>query len=513
VDEFAALLSTRADAYKKWAEETLVELTESDLWTKWMLPDWPAEQISAMAVELNQLYRAMTGTRTVFPETHDVVLELFRRGYRLGLVSNTTSSVEVPAALQELHVIGCFETIILSTVVGKRKPDPAILFEATQRMGIAPEKCAYVGDRADRDVAAARRAGFSKAVILRDPRQAKLEREAGAHLTPDSKITNLTDLLEIFPLRLAPQPATVYNASLSTMWALKNFPTLADFFEAARRMGFARIELNHKVTTAMLAGIDMNHYQFSSVHEPCPADIGEDELKKRDWLISSTDEDCRVEGVKAIKRSIDMAKRVGAGTVVIHAGHSTPDKDKLEKKLREMIDSGQRDSDEYRSIQAQMIRIRSEFATASFESVKKSILELFAHAEPLGICLGIENRYHYLEHASPDELQVLLDLAGPQRIGFIFDIGHAETLDCLGFYPRGEWLKRFASRIVGTHLHDVINTTDHYAPGRGNVDFATAGGSLPAEAFRTCEFQNFNSPEQVKAGLEFLVKHGCIKKL
>ena len=36
---------------------------------------------------------------------------------------------------------------------------------------------------------------------------------------------------------------------------------------------------------------------------------------------------------------------------------------------------------------------------------------------------------------------------------------------------------------------------------------------LPADAFRTCEFQNFNSPEQVKAGLEFLAEHGCIKKL
>ncbi|MBI5298387.1 MAG: HAD-IA family hydrolase [Chloroflexi bacterium] len=513
VDEFTVLLSSRADAYKKWAEETLVELTESDLWTKWMLPDWPAEQISGMAIQLNQLYRAMTGTRTVFPETHDVVLELFRRGYRLGLVSNTTSSVEVPAALQELHVIGCFEAIILSTVVGKRKPDPSILLEATRRMGIAPEKCAYVGDRADRDVAAARRAGFSKAVILRDPRQAKLEREAGAHLTPDARITNLTGLLELFPPRPAPQPDTVYNASLSTMWALKNFPTLADFFEAARRMGFARIELNHKVTTAMLAGIDLNQYRFSSVHEPCPADIGEDELKKRDWLISSTDEACRVEGVKAIQRSIDMAKRVGAGTVVVHAGHSTPDRDKLEKKLREMIDAGQYDSNEYRAIQARMITIRAEFAAASFASVKKSVLELLAHAEPLGIRLGIENRYHYLEHASPDELQILLDLAGPQRIGFIFDIGHAETLDRLGFYPRDEWLRRFAPRILGTHLHDVITTTDHYAPGLGSVDFESAGGYLPAEAFRTCEFQNFNSPEQVKRGLDFLVEHGCIKKL
>lgn len=513
VDEFTVLLASRADAYKKWAEETLVELTESDLWTKWMLPDWPAEQVSGMAVQLNQLYREAGGTRTVFPETHDVVLELFRRGYRLGLVSNTTSSVEVPAALKELHVTGCFETVILSTVVGKRKPDPSILLEATRRMGIAPEKCAYIGDRADRDVAAARRAGFSKAVILRDPRQAKLEREAGAHLTPDARITNLTGLLEIFPPRPAPQPDTVYNASLSTMWALKNFPTLADFFEAARRMGFARIELNHKVTTAMLAGIDLSRHQFSSVHEPCPADIGEDELKKRDWLISSTDQVCRVEGVKAIKRSIDMAKRVGAGTVVVHAGHSTPDRDKLEKKLREMIDAGQYDSNEYRAIQARMITIRSEFAAASFESVKKSVLELLAHAEPLGICLGIENRYHYLEHASPDELQILLSLAGPQRIGFIFDIGHAETLERLGFYPRDEWLRRFAPRIVGTHLHDVITTTDHYAPGLGSVDFESAGGYLPAEAFRTCEFQNFNSPEQVKSGLDFLVEHGCIKKL
>lgn len=98
-----------------------------------------------------------------------------------------------------------------------------------------------------------------------------------------------------------------------------------------------------------------------------------------------------------------------------------------------MIDEGKRDSDEYRTIQAQMINIRAEYATASFDALKKSILELLAYAEPLGISLGLENRYHYLEHPSPDELQNLLDLASPRQIGFIYDIGHAETLDCLGF--------------------------------------------------------------------------------
>ena len=513
VDEFSMLLSGRAAAYKLWAEETLVELNESDLWTKWMLPDWPVEQISALAMKLNQLYRAKTGTRIVFPETRDVVLELFRRGYRLGLVSNTTSSIEVPAALQELHISGCFETVVLSAVVGKRKPDPAILLEATQRMGIAPEKCAYIGDLVGRDVAAARRAGFSKAVILRDQRQPNSEKLYTSSLVPDAVITNLTDLLEIFPPRFAPQPAAIYDASLSTMWALKNFPTLADFFEAARRIGFARIELNHKVTTPMLDGIDMSQYQFSSVHEPCPADIGEDELKKRDWLISSIDESCRIDGVRAIKRSIDIAKCIGASTIIIHAGHSTPDENMLEKKLRQLLDAGQHDSDEYKSIQAQMLKLRAEFAVGSFESVKKSMLELLAYAEPLGIRLGLENRYHYLEHPSPDELGILLTLAGPEQVGFIYDLGHAETLSRLGFYPENEWLDRFATRIIGTHLHDVIGTTDHYAAGLGDANFNTAAAFLPENAFRTCEFQTFNNPEAVTAGLKFLVEHGCIKKL
>jgi putative hydrolase of the HAD superfamily len=512
-DELIVLLQEHARAYRDWAKKTLLELNEVELWTRWMLPDWPSDQIRQHALQLNQLWRAATVKHEIFPETKDVISTLFRRGYRLGLVSNTTSSDEAPHILKELGISGLFETVILSCVVGIRKPDPAILLMAAGRMGVPPEHCAYIGDQPGRDVAAARKAGFSKAIILRESGDLVTDSEQHSTLMPDHEIQNLNALLELFSPRPAPQPVTVYDASLSTMWAIKNFPNLADFFEAARRMGFARIELNHKVTTPMLEGIDLNIHQFSSVHEPCPADIGEDELKKRDWLISSTDEACRIEGVNAIKRSIDIAVRVGASAIVIHAGQTTPDRDKLEKKLREMIDAGQYDSNEIQAIKAQMIRIRSEFATASFASVKKSVLELLAHAEPLGICLGIENRYHYLEHASPDELQILLDLAGPQRIGFIFDIGHAETLERLGFYPRDEWLKRFAPRIVGTHLHDVSHTTDHYAPGLGNVDFVTAGGYLPADAFRTCEFQNFNSPEQVKAGLEFLVEHGCIKKL
>ena len=511
--ELIELLQQHARAYRDWAKKTLLELNEVELWTHWMLPDWPSDRISQHALKLSQLWRDATVEHVIFPETKEVISTLFRRGYRLGLVSNTISSDETPRILRELGIAGCFETIVLSCVVGIRKPDPSILIMAAGRMGVCPERCAYIGDQPHRDVTAARKAGFSKAIILRDQRQFKSEQLHDSTLMPDHEIQNLTDLLEIFPPRSAPQPATVYDASLSTMWAMKNFPTLVDFFEAARRMGFMRIELNHKVTTPILEGIDLSHYLFSSVHEPCPADVSEDELKKRDWLISSTDETCRTEGVGAIKRSIDLARHVGASVIVVHAGHSIPDHDRLEKKLRELIDSEQRDSDTYRAIHMRMLNVRAKHEKASFIAVRKSILELLAYTAPLGICLGLENRYHYLEHPSPDELEILLGLAGPDQVGFIYDIGHAEALSRMGFYPRNEWLERFAPRIVGIHLHDLITTVDHYAAGLGDADFETVAKWLPNEAFRTCEFQNFNNLEQVKEGLEFLVKRNCIKKL
>jgi sugar phosphate isomerase/epimerase len=290
------------------------------------------------------------------------------------------------------------------------------------------------------------------------------------------------------------------------------FASLEDFFVAAGELGFARIELNHHIDSAMLAGIDLSGYSFSSVHEPCPADISADQLKARDWLISSTDETCRREGVKAIQHSIHLAQELNASAVVIHAGSAMADS-QPEAQLRALIKNGQRNSEGYQAIFRQMEVTRREQAAPRLAAVKRSLLELLETAVPAGIRLGLENRYHYFEFPLPDELEMLLALAGPQHLGLIYDVGHAAALDRMGFVPHLEWLERFAPRIVGTHLHDVIGTTDHYAAGLGEVDFAAVAAHLPAEAFRTCEFQHTNTPQQVRAGLQVLAEQGCIQSL
>jgi sugar phosphate isomerase/epimerase len=303
-----------------------------------------------------------------------------------------------------------------------------------------------------------------------------------------------------------------YDASFSTMWANNKFPALDDFFIAARQMGFAKVELSHQINSAMLAGIELDHYQFSSIHEPCPADISTETLKARDWLVSSPDEESQRQGVASIKRSIDLAQALGVRIVVMHSGSIQAD-GSLEINLRAVFEAGRGHSQEYSEIKNRMAEIRAARAGICLEFVKMSLLDLLDYAGRFGVRLGLENRYHYFDIPNLDEMGVLLSLAGPDQLGFVYDTGHAQALDRLGFYPHEEWLQRYSARMIGVHLHDVIGITDHYAPGLGEVDFDVVAAYLPEDAFRTCEFQVVNTTEQVKAGLKFLAEHGCIKCL
>ncbi len=551
--EFSSLLSIRSKAYKQWAEQTLHELSEVEIWTRWMLPDWPYEIITALTPQLSQLWHLAIGTRTILPETKPVVLELFRRGYRLGLISNTTSQSNALQLLQNTGLFDYFDTVLLSTKFGWRKPHPSIFIAASAAMMVPPERCAYVGDRPDRDVAGCRQAGFTKAIILQDPSKIASPVEEGSSkqeletpgdplLKPDHMIDSLIELLDIFPpryrpplpdmmdhpihkpperaqlLATPPEPAQVWDASLSSMWGLssKDHPGwseyLPDFFEQARRLGFTRFELNHQVDSDMLAGLELGLYQFNSLHEPCPADVPMPVLKEHDWLISSLDEENRRQGVRMIKRTINLACDIGVKVVVVHSGTVNIDTT-LENQLRRLFEQEQSGSPEYLDLKEKLVQARAQQSAACLEAAQKSLRELIDYAGQYHIRLGLENRYHYLDIPLLDEMQALLDLADSEALGFWYDVGHAQNLDRLGFFPHEEWLKRYATRIIGVHLHDARGITDHLAPGLGEVDFAWLASYLPPQALRTCEFKPCNTPEQIQAGMQVLLQTGCIKAL
>lgn len=202
-DDFCAELDKRYKVYRKWAFETLREASEKELWTRWLLPDHPAEKIGPQSGELTFLYRKTMGRRFAQPDTQPVVKELIRRGYRLGILSNTITEREIPLWLEEDGLRQYFTTVILSSVFGHRKPGPEIYLEAARQAGVEPARAAYVGDNPSRDIVGGRRAGFGMILIMVDPAELEEKDMTGEH-KPDAVIHTLSQLLDIFPDRATP---------------------------------------------------------------------------------------------------------------------------------------------------------------------------------------------------------------------------------------------------------------------------------------------------------------------
>lgn len=197
---FCGMLETRYKVYRKWAFETLREASEKELWTKWMLPDFPAEKIAPLAGELTYLYRQTMGHRHAQPDARTVVEELHRRGYCLGILSNTITEREIPEWLEQDGLKQYFPTVILSSIYGYRKPGPEIFWEAARCAGVEPSQAAYVADNPSRDVPGSRRAGFGMMILMLEPEEEQTKDLTGES-KPDRVIHRLSELLDIFPPR------------------------------------------------------------------------------------------------------------------------------------------------------------------------------------------------------------------------------------------------------------------------------------------------------------------------
>ncbi len=196
--EYCLKLDERYKTYRKWAFANLKEAPESDLWTRWLAPDLQPEKVAPLGVELTYQYRQTMGLRVVVENGAEVIRQLFARGYTLGIISNVITSREIPDWLQADQLAGYFKSVVLSSVFGIRKPDPAIYHEAARTAQVPPSECAYVGDNLKRDVSGARVAGFGMAVIMissADLAQADVTDEN----RPDAFIHQFTDLLSLFP--------------------------------------------------------------------------------------------------------------------------------------------------------------------------------------------------------------------------------------------------------------------------------------------------------------------------
>ncbi len=197
-EAFFEKLEANWDKYRKYAKTSLLDASEMELWTQWLLPDYPTEKIAAAAGRLTRLWRDVDGRRIPRADVKSTLFELKKRGYTLGIIANTITETEIPDWMVEDGVAGCFKVVILSSKVRIRKPDPAIYTLAARAIGAKPESCAYIGDNPIRDVEGTRAAGFGMMIRIDEPDTIAKEPQSDDY-KPDYTVQAISEMLDIFP--------------------------------------------------------------------------------------------------------------------------------------------------------------------------------------------------------------------------------------------------------------------------------------------------------------------------
>lgn len=128
-----------------------------------------------------------------FPDAMNVLRELRRRGYRLGVITNGPDEVQ-SRKITALGLSELVDTILISGREGVHKPDPAIFHRAASRLGVESGRCLFVGDNPRSDVAGADAAGM-KSVWHRG----FFDWPAAMTIMPTFGIEGLGELLAIVP--------------------------------------------------------------------------------------------------------------------------------------------------------------------------------------------------------------------------------------------------------------------------------------------------------------------------
>ena len=295
--------------------------------------------------------------------------------------------------------------------------------------------------------------------------------------------------------------------SLSTSWNSFRHKNGAELAEEIKAIGFDTVELGfaltESVTKEILALSQRSEIKVSSLHNMCPLppEIEKDEASPDYYSLASPDEEERKLAVDAARNTIRYARMFGAKAIVLHCGRV-----QIKDRMRELA-ALTGDVKAFSALRDDMIRERSEKKDGYLDNVMKSLAELIPCANQMKVMLGIENRYYYREIPILDELEAIFRNFSSGEVFYWHDVGHAEVFDRLGITKHRDLLDKFADRLIGIHLHDIMGVIDdHKAPGLGTFDFGILKPYLKKDTIKVIEAHHPATANQIRRSADFLNK-------
>ncbi len=101
---------------------------------------------------------------TAFPGVHDLLRDLRRRGYRLGLLTNGSTQQQTDK-LDAVGLTDLLDVVCISERIGHHKPAPAAFAALLAGLDVRADECVFVGDDPVTDAEGARAAGIAVVLI------------------------------------------------------------------------------------------------------------------------------------------------------------------------------------------------------------------------------------------------------------------------------------------------------------------------------------------------------------
>jgi HAD superfamily hydrolase (TIGR01549 family)/HAD superfamily hydrolase (TIGR01509 family) len=190
----------------------------------------PAERawLRAEAAQLSFDYAGIKSSTSIRPGLRELLERARAAGIPVGIVSNTLSGRAVRQRLVNAGIEEHFAVQIYSDELGRRKPDPSMPGEVLTALGVNAADCWFVGDKPDRDMAAAHFSGIRTAILVRGGSldEAGINRAAAAPgpEQPDLIVDSLVEL------------DALLDGALATALARRTHPSTSSAFRSERAL-------------------------------------------------------------------------------------------------------------------------------------------------------------------------------------------------------------------------------------------------------------------------------------
>ncbi|MEW6170297.1 MAG: sugar phosphate isomerase/epimerase [Candidatus Omnitrophota bacterium] len=295
--------------------------------------------------------------------------------------------------------------------------------------------------------------------------------------------------------------------ALSLSWNTNKYRDVEKQVNEVIEAGFKAVELNFSLTKKQLRKINKiikkGIIKVVSCHNFCPIPPGIPIKKAMPdcYSLSSLNERRRRLAIKYTKTTVDSAYSLGAKVIVLHSGRvEIPD---TSRQLMSFFAQGKKESSEFRKFADCLYLEREAKKKPYLEKVTQSINEVCAYARGKGIKVALENRIYYPEIPQLDEFELLLK---DTPAYFWFDTGHAFIMEKLWNVSVADYLKRYGTRLIGLHLHDVKLMQDHLAPGKGEFDFKLLKPFIKPDTIKVIEAHASATAADLKKSISILNK-------